>query len=212
MGDQTINTTITSPGGSILGAYNPSPSQPIPPRGFASLTSFPLSPAQLEAMGASIHARTSHPPGKGIAFIPEERSGLASARESTWTLETYHSNHPPRTPERPDAETLAGERRAPPPPPMPFNMPLPPTPTAARSETAVEWGPHAKESREWLMGEREWVEVDPDVDGLEKWSREGRGVGLVALFGVIVCYVSFSDGTRCRSHIRPSLYPCWLSI
>jgi hypothetical protein len=73
---------------------------------------------------------------------------------------------------------------------MPVDMPLPPTPTAARSETAVEWGPYAKESREFLIGERDWVEVDSDVDGLDEWSRQGRGVGVIALLAIMACYVS----------------------
>jgi len=164
----------------------------------------------MEAMGNSSGGRVSHPPGDGIVFVPEERSGMSGARESTWTLGTCHSEHAPTTPGHPGAETPAEERRAPPPPPMPVDMPLPPTPTAARSETAVEWGPYAKESREYLMGERDWVEVDPDVDGLEKWSREGRGVGFVAVLGAVAYYVSdWVTNAYCLADSRLFQFPCW---
>lgn len=184
-------TTLTSPGGSILGGYEPDPAHPIP-RGFASLTSYPLSPGQIDAVGRSrtSSAARAARSGEAIAFIPEERHS-EDPRESTWTLETYYSaTDAPFTPGRNNSSTPATGRRAPPPPPMPVDMPLPPTPTATRSETAVEWGPHAKESREFLIGERDWVEVDLDVDGLDGWSRQGRGVGVVALLGVVAAYVS----------------------
>lgn len=189
IGDGTM-TTFTSPGGSILGGYEPDPAHPIPPRGFASLTSVPLSPGESDHMAASRASLTRGVrSGNGIAFIPEQKPS-ADPRASTWTLGSYYSAaEAPFTPGRNASKTPADNRRAPPPPPMPVDMPLPPTPTAARSETAVEWGPYAKESREFLIGERDWVEVDPDTDGLDEWSRQGRGVGFVALLGVVAIYV-----------------------
>jgi len=41
-----------------------------------------------------------------------------------------------------------------------------------------------------LVAERDWVEVEADGDGLEGWGRGGKGVGLIAVLGVVVCYVS----------------------
>ena len=193
-GDRTMisntNTTFTSPGGSIIAGYDPDPFVPPPPRGFASLTSYPISPEQMGGSGVSLAARTARSAGT-ISFIPEECQ--SDGRSSTWTLETYHTASYPETPARDTGrvrDSTASDRRAPPPPPMPYPMPLPPTPTLSRSNTAVDSAYYGKESTEFLIGERDWVEVDPDVDGLDGWSRQGRGVGLVALFALLCSYVS----------------------
>ena len=151
-GDRTM-TTLTSPGGSILGGYEPDPANPLP-TGFTSLSSLPRGSGQLEHFNASrvSLATRAGRSVEAIGYIPEEQDSQ-DPRASTWTLDTYHSNSDrPFTPARTSTATPATGRRAPPPPPMPVHMPLPPTPTAARSETAVEWGPHPKESREFLIG------------------------------------------------------------
>ena len=90
------------------------------------------------------------------------------------------------------AMSSSAQRRAPPPPPIPSGVPLPPTPmgSGSRSPTVVDW--EGKESAEYLLGEKEWVEVDNDVDGVDGWGREGRGVGIMALITILGLYVSYS--------------------
>lgn len=161
----------------MLGEYSPDPFHPMP-RNFQSLSSYPISPSQLptpeQGAGRSQATLLSNAlrSADTLAFVPEERTN------STFTLNTHPSASDFITPDR---------RRAPPPPPMPTHMPLPPTPTFARSETLFDW-PH-KESTEMLMGERDWVEVVGD--GTEAgWGRDGKGVGIVALITVLVCFVS----------------------
>jgi hypothetical protein len=75
---------------------------------------------------------------------------------------------------------------------MPVDMPLPPTPTFGRSESLFDWpvGGEGKESMEMLMGEREWVEVQGGVEGIQSWGKGGTGVGVVGVAGVLICYVS----------------------
>lgn len=36
---------------------------------------------------------------------------------------------------------------------------------------------------------REWVEVERGVDGLASWGKGGKGVGVVGMAGVLICYV-----------------------
>lgn len=175
----TPGSGLRSIGGSMLGEYSPDPFQPMP-RNFQSLSSYPISPSRLASPegGAPIQSRTSLVSRAlksvdTLAFVPEERTA------STSTLEAYHSASDFVTP---------GKRRAPPPPPMPTHLPLPPTPTFARSETLFDW-PH-KDSIELLMGERDWVEVVGE-GAVSEWGRDGRGVGVLALSTVSVCFVSF---------------------
>lgn len=166
----------------MLGEYSPDPFQPMP-RNFQSLSSYPISPSRLASSegGLPAQSRTSLVSRAlksvdTLAFVPEERTA------STFTLETYHAASDFVTP---------GKRRAAPPPPMPTDLPLPPTPTFARSETLFDW-PH-KPSTELLMGERDWVEVIGE-GAVSGWGRDGRGVGILALSTVLVCFVS----TSCR--------------
>ena len=85
------------------------------------------------------------------------------------------------------------DRRAPPPPPIPMDLPLPPTPTAtSHSPTITVWD--GKESAEYLLGEREWVEVDSNGDGVDGWSKEGKGVGIVAVITVLLNFVGMALG------------------
>ena len=74
----------------------------------------------------------------------------------------------------------------------------------------MEWE-KGETATEWLFAE-DWVEVDGQVDALDEWSKEGRGVGLVALFTVVACYVSVPKslirwrGVKTESNFRGSLY------
>jgi hypothetical protein len=180
----TPGSGLRSIGGSMLGEYSPDPFHPMP-RNFQSLSSYPISPSQLptpeQGAGRSRTTLLSNAlrSSDTLAFVPEERT------KSTFTLNDHPSASDFITPDR---------RRAPPPPPMPIHMPLPPTPTFARSETLFDW-PH-KESTEMLMGERDWVEVVGD--GTEAgWGRDGKGVGIVALVTVLVCFVSPGHSDTC---------------
>jgi len=47
-----------------------------------------------------------------------------------------------------------------------------------------------KDSTEMLIGEKEWVTVEADGDGLDGWGSGGKGTGVLAVIGVLVCYVS----------------------
>lgn len=223
---QYTTGTMASPGGSIVAAYEVDPTNPLPPRHFGSLASFPLSPEQMAKMESeeggsrvSLATRLAHSQD-AITFVPQNRS-VSGAGSSTWTLGSYHSAMERQSNQYDDADTSEiiepvtpahqkrGARklktplnvatpRAPPPPPMPTDMPLPPTPTVARSESAADWQNSStilpKESTEWLMNERErdWVEVDGEVDGMEGWGEQGKGVGVLSLILVILCYVSRS--------------------
>lgn len=40
------------------------------------------------------------------------------------------------------------------------------------------------------MGDRDWVEIEGNVDGVDGWGDGGHGVGVVALLGILLCYVS----------------------
>jgi len=128
--------------------------------------------------------------GDAFAFIPEERDEQ-DPRASSWTLATYCSgSSAPVTPSRNGSITSMTGRGEPLSSSVLVHIPLPPTPALGRKDSAATWGPHAKESREWLMGERDWVEVDGAVEAMDDWSRGGRGVGFLAILGVLVCYVS----------------------
>ncbi|WWD21923.1 hypothetical protein CI109_106411 [Kwoniella shandongensis] len=207
----TPGSAIRSPGGSIIAGYSPDPSHPLP-RGFESLTSYPLSPSQMESrtslgLGSRVGLRSVDE----LTCVPVER--VSAKGSSTWTLQSYHSpsasasastglNDPSayKTPESKSKSrshlTLVGtgDRRPPPPLPMPMAMPLPPTPTFARSSTLWELssdgGDDNKGSMEMLMAERDWVEVglEEGEEGLEGWGRDGKGVGVVAVLTTLVCY------------------------
>lgn len=174
----TPGSGLRSIGGSMLGEYSPDPFQPMP-QNFQSLSSYPISPSRLGTPEAgAVQSRTSLvtralQSADTLAFVPEERTA------STFTLESYHSAE--------DFVTPASKRRAPPPPPMPTDLPLPPTPTFARSDTLFDWP--QKDSTEMLMGERDWVEVVGE-GAVSEWGRDGRGVGVLALITVCVCFVS----------------------
>lgn len=208
-------STFASPGGSILAGYDPDPAQPVPPRGFASLTSFPLSPDEMEMVGGSPMSGTQRHgrDGDAFAFIPEERDEQ-DPRASSWTLATYCSgSSAPVTPSRNGSLTSMTGRGAPLPSSVPVHIPLPPTPALARKDSAATWGPHAKESRECLMGERDWVEVDGAVEAMDEWSRGGRGVGFLAIVGALVCYVShITKYSLYRADDRVLLSRCSLSV
>lgn len=177
----TPGSALQSPGGSIIAGYEPDPFHPMP-RSYESLTSYPLSPSQ-----TATSSRIDLVPGpSGIAFRPEEKLTLSGKISSTWTLESYHSAQEFTTPD-------PKGWRAPPPPPMPCDMPLPPTPRAVRNEAVYGW--HGKDSMELLIGEREWVEVEADGDGLDGWGKGGKGVGSAALICVIACYVRLAERT-----------------
>lgn len=201
----TPGTTFRSPGGSILGDYSPDPFHPLP-RAFESHSSYPLSPDQLA--GASRASLVLLPnlraaqSASSIACVPVERVGAEGS--STWTLQTYHSplgrvDETFKTPEAKRTGTSTADRRAPPPPPILIDMPLPPTPTVARSSTLWDGsnGQTGKDSMELLMsgfeGERDWVEVESGPDGFEEWGSGGKGVGVVAVLGSIICFVSLRD-------------------
>ncbi|WVQ83921.1 hypothetical protein IAT38_006065 [Cryptococcus sp. DSM 104549] len=205
---QTLTSTpgsaIRSPDGSVIAAYSPDPYHPMP-RGFESLTSYPLSPSQMAESRVSLASRgiTS---ATGIAVVPVER--VSAKGSSTWTLQSYHSSggdpassgttlaQSQEAFKTPDAKTRRSmvDHRAPPPPPMPVDMPLPPTPTFARNSTLWELssgGAPGKDSMDMLMSaeEREWVKVDSGVEGLQGWGKGGRrGVGMVAVAGSVVCW------------------------
>ncbi|WVW78895.1 hypothetical protein I302_100858 [Kwoniella bestiolae CBS 10118] len=174
----------TSPGmGSILGDYSPDPFHPLPPRGFASLSEYPVSPDNLQSQSSLITrvAALQSADSLGNGIVPVKKGS------STWTLQSADAY------KTPDAKTSrarkvvsTAERRAPPPPPMPVDMPLPPTPTLARSSTLFEV--QGKDSMEMLLGNGDWVEVEREEEALEDWRRGGRGVGMVAVAGVVICY------------------------
>lgn len=200
MYSQTLSTPgspIGSAGGSILAGYSPDPFQPMP-RGFESLTSFPLTPEQL-ASRASLVERAN---GSSAAFTFVPTQTAEEGRESTWTLESYASHQLAyQTPK----SQVRDSHRAPPPPPMPFDMPLPPTPTLARSETIWERNSDSrlgKDSTELLLGlDPEWdiVNLSGDEGALEGWASGGRGVGLLAILGILFSFVSISQPAACGS-------------
>ncbi|WWD00153.1 hypothetical protein V866_007061 [Kwoniella sp. B9012] len=186
----TIGSSSTSPGSrlvdaSILGDYSPDPFHPLPPRGFASLTSYPVSPDQLQSQSSLITRVAALQSGDSLAngIVPVKKGS------STWTLQSAGADAY-KTPDHKISRTRkvlsTAERRAPPPPPMPVDMPLPPTPTLARSSTLFE--AQGKDSMDMLLGNSDWVEVEREEEALEDWGSGRRGVGLVAVAGIVLCY------------------------
>ncbi|WWC67522.1 uncharacterized protein I206_101430 [Kwoniella pini CBS 10737] len=172
---------------SILGDYSPDPFHPLPPRGFQSLTSYPLSPDQLQSKTSLLSRVTALQSGASLAVTPVEKES------PTFGLHSHHSASDPDSYKTPNAKNARNrrapstiDRRAPPPPPMPLDMPLPPTPTLARSSTLFEI--QNKDSMELLMGNEEWIQVDGEAESLEEWGTNGRGVGLIA---IIVCMLYY---------------------
>ena len=51
------------------------------------------------------------------------------------------------------------------------------------------WALRPKESQEMLMGERDWIEVNIEEEGVDGWGSTSPGVGFVAIFGVMASYV-----------------------
>ncbi|WVF70442.1 hypothetical protein IAT40_005232 [Kwoniella sp. CBS 6097] len=205
--DTTMHTHTSSgtPGGSILADYSPDPFHPLP-RAFESLTSYPISPSGLESRVSLATRSAALRSGETLACVPVQK--VNDRGSSTWTLQTYHSpqnGHAGTSVGAPEMDSfktpdhritrarkaLSTDRRAPPPPPMPVDMPLPPTPTLARSSTLFDLnGDSAKGSMELLMGgpDKDWVEVAWEEDALEDWGRSGKGVGVPAVAGTLVCY------------------------
>ncbi|WWC59032.1 uncharacterized protein I303_101578 [Kwoniella dejecticola CBS 10117] len=191
MPDNIVNSTPGPGSGSlidasILGDYSPDPFHPLP-RGFQSLTSFPVSPEHAQSRSSLLTRVTALQSGETLAMVPVERGS------STFTLQSYHSSAAHDSYKTPDAKVAKGkkvlstaERRAPLPPPMPVDMPLPPTPTLARSSTLFEI--QNKDSMELLMGNGDWVDVEREQETLQNWGRQGRGVGAVAVVACLVCY------------------------
>ncbi|KAE8538956.1 hypothetical protein D1P53_005325 [Cryptococcus gattii VGV] len=200
----TPGSAICSPDGSMLASYSPDPFRPMP-RGFESLTSYPISSSQLaESRVSSAPSEVTTAPMDAIHSVPVET--VSAKRSSTWATQNYRSVTQPtasgttlansRNVQTPDARarsriSVTGHR-APPPPPIPSNMPLPPTPTFARSSTLWEMSSsiQGKDSMEMLLGGEEgvWVPVDEQVAGAERWGVSGRGVGIVAVAGNVVCF------------------------
>ncbi|WVQ68826.1 uncharacterized protein L199_007035 [Kwoniella botswanensis] len=184
----TIGSTSPTSGyfdASILGDYSPDPFNPLPPRGFASLTSYPVSPDQLQSQSSLITRVAALQSGDSLAngIVPVKKGS------STWTLQSAGADAyktPDHKMSRARKVLSTAERRAPPPPPMPVDMPLPPTPTLARSSILFEI--QGKDSMEMLLGNSDWVEVEREEEALEDWGRGGRGVGLVAVAGIVLCY------------------------
>ncbi|WWD08100.1 hypothetical protein V865_006211 [Kwoniella europaea PYCC6329] len=186
----TIGSSSTSPSSrlvdaSILGDYSPDPFHPLPPRGFASLTSYPVSPDQLQSQSSLITRVAALQSGDSLA------NGIVPVKKGspTWTLQSAGADAyktPDHKISRARKVLSTAERRAPPPPPMPVDMPLPPTPTLARSSTLFEV--QGKDSMEMLLGNSDWVEVEREEEALEDWGSGGRGVGLVAVAGIVLCY------------------------
>ncbi|WVQ97472.1 hypothetical protein IAU59_004586 [Kwoniella sp. CBS 9459] len=203
--DTTMYTHTSSgtPGGSILADYSPDPFHPLP-RAFESLTSYPISPSGLDSRVSLATRSAALRSGDTLACVPVQK--VNDRGSSTWTLQTYHSPQQGQTGtgvpdtdsfKTPDHRTtraikaMSTDRRAPPPPPLPVDMPLPPTPTLARSSTLFDLnGDSAKGSMELLMGgpEKDWVEVAWEEDALEDWGRGGKGVGVLAVAGIVLCY------------------------
>ena len=170
----TPDSRLRSPGGSIIAGYEPDPSHPLP-RSFESLASYPISPSAL-----ATHSRVNLGSSQNtMAFVPGRKMSVSGGKGSTWTLTSYH--HIMETPNPID-------RRAPPPPPLPVNMPLPPTPTTVMRGTLYQW-PH-KESREMLMPDVDWIEVENGTEKLDGWSRGGAGIGIIVIISATICYVS----------------------
>lgn len=204
----TPGSAICSPDGSMLAAYSPDPFRPMP-RGFESLTSYPIFSSQLAESRVSLApSEVTTVSMDAIRNVPVEM--VSAKRSSTWTTQNYRSVTQPTASgptlanslnvQTPDARarsriSVTGHR-APPPPPIPSNMPLPPTPTFARSSTLWELSSsiQGKESMEMLLGGEEgvWVPVDEQVAGAERWGVSGRGLGIVAVAGNVACFVSWS--------------------
>ncbi|KAK6904167.1 hypothetical protein I203_107683 [Kwoniella mangroviensis CBS 8507] len=186
----TIGSSSTSPGSrlvdaSILADYSPDPFHPLPPRGFASLTIYPVSPDQLQSQSSLITRVAALQSGDSLAngIVPVKKGS------STWTLQSAGTDAyktPDHKISRARKVLSTADRRTPPPPPMPVDMPLPPTPTLARSSTLFDI--QGKDSMEMLLGSSDWVEVEPEEEALEDWGRGGRGVGIVAVAGIVICY------------------------
>lgn len=189
----------------MLAAYSPDPFRPMP-RGFESLTSYPISSSQLGESRVSLAPSRVTTPMDATGNVPVE---MASAKQSsTWRTQNYQSFNQPMASgttlansldlKTPDAKSRSHisvtDHRAPPPPPIPSNMPLPPTPMFARSSTLWEMSSsiQGKESMEMLLGGEEgvWAPVDEQVAGAERWGVSGRGVGIVAVAGNVACFVS----------------------
>ncbi|OXG22434.1 hypothetical protein C361_03096 [Cryptococcus neoformans Tu259-1] len=199
----TPGSAICSPDGSMLAAYSPDPFRPMP-RGFESLTSYPISSSQLGESRVSLAPSRVTTLMDTAGNVPVE---MASAKQSsTWRTQNYQSFNQPMASgttlansldlKTPDAKSRSHisvtDHRAPPPPPIPSNMPLPPTPMFARSSTLWEMSSsiQGKESMEMLLGGEEgvWVPVDEQVAGAERWGVSGRGVGIVAVAGNVACF------------------------
>ncbi|WVQ76682.1 hypothetical protein IAR50_006356 [Cryptococcus sp. DSM 104548] len=196
----SIGSPLRSPDNSIIAAYSPDPFRPLP-RGFESLSSYPLSPSQMagKSRASLVATRAIGSVDDPVTCVPVER--VSAKGSSTWTLESCPPASGPtasgttlveaKTLDRRQSRIKPIDLRAPPPPPMPANMPLPPTPTFARSSTLwnMSSGAAGKDSMELLMGgdEREWVAVESNTEALQSWGRGGRGVGLVAVAGSICC-------------------------
>ncbi|WWC87315.1 uncharacterized protein L201_002204 [Kwoniella dendrophila CBS 6074] len=190
------NTLSSTPGsamrsniidGSILADYSPDPFQPLPPRGFESLTSYPISSENLHSR-ISLNSRVNALRSENNV---NNTSGPGPGPGPSTSSFTLHTNVY-KTPDRKTARTQnlnlisTQDRRAPPPPPMPVDMPLPPTPTLARSSTLFEI--QGKDSMELLLGNSDWVQVEYEEKALEDWGRGSKGVGILAVSSIVICY------------------------